>query len=112
MRRKWIVWAPFAILGVLLFVAIGGFVVRELWNWLLPGLFATRRLAGVHAFAAQKAGTDPDTAAEASRNRIPARRFGAPEEFGAACAFLCSAQAGYITGQSLLLDGGAYPGIL
>ena len=81
-------------------------------NFLLPGLFETRRLAGVHAFAAQKAGTDADTAAAASRDRIPARRFGDPQEFGAACAFLCSAHAGYITGQSLLLDGGAYPGIL
>ncbi|VVT13037.1 3-oxoacyl-ACP reductase [Sphingomonas sp. EC-HK361] len=81
-------------------------------NFLLPGLFATRRLAGVHAFAAQKAGIDPDTAAAASRDRIPAKRFGEPDEFGAACAFLCSVHAGYITGQSLLLDGGAYPGIL
>ena len=41
---------------------------------------------------------------------VPARRFGTPAEFGAACAFLCSQQAGYITGQNLLLDGGAYPG--
>jgi 3-oxoacyl-[acyl-carrier protein] reductase len=41
---------------------------------------------------------------------IPAGRFGDPDEFGAACAFLCSVQAGYITGQNLLLDGGAYPG--
>jgi hypothetical protein len=44
MGRKWIVWAPFAILGILLFVAIGGFVVRELWNWLLPGLFGWPRI--------------------------------------------------------------------
>ena len=41
---------------------------------------------------------------------IPAKRFGDPAEFGAACAFLCSAQAGYITGQNLLIDGGAFPG--
>ena len=40
----------------------------------------------------------------------PAGRFGTPEEFGAACAFLCSAHAGYITGQNLLMDGGQYPG--
>jgi 3-oxoacyl-[acyl-carrier protein] reductase len=40
----------------------------------------------------------------------PARRFGRPEEFGAYCAFLCSAQAGFITGQNLLIDGGGYPG--
>ena len=43
---------------------------------------------------------------------VPARRFGEPDEFGAACAFLCSAQAGYITGQSLLIDGGAFPGAM
>ena len=40
----------------------------------------------------------------------PAQRFGDPAELGAACAFLCSAQAGYITGQNLLVDGGGYPG--
>ncbi|WP_375288491.1 SDR family oxidoreductase [Sphingomonas sp.] len=81
-------------------------------NFLLPGLFETRRLAGVHAFAAKAQGVDEAEAAERARGRIPARRFGEPSEFGAACAFLCSAQAGYITGQSLLLDGGAYPGVL
>jgi 3-oxoacyl-[acyl-carrier protein] reductase len=42
--------------------------------------------------------------------RSPAGRFGTPEEFGAACAFLCGASAGYITGANLLIDGGAYPG--
>jgi 3-oxoacyl-[acyl-carrier protein] reductase len=41
---------------------------------------------------------------------VPARRIGDPAEFGAACAFLCSVQAGYITGQNLLIDGGAFPG--
>ena len=41
---------------------------------------------------------------------VPARRVGEPDEFGAACAFLCSAQAGYITGQNLLIDGGVFPG--
>ncbi len=41
---------------------------------------------------------------------VPARRIGDPDEFGAACAFLCSAHAGYITGQNLLIDGGAFPG--
>lgn len=81
-------------------------------NFLLPGLFDTRRLAGVHAFAAKAQGVDEATAIERSRDRIPARRFGDPDEFGAACAFLCSAQAGYITGQNLLLDGGAYPGVM
>ncbi len=41
---------------------------------------------------------------------IPVQRFGTAEEFGAACAFLCSVQAGYLTGQNVLLDGGTYPG--
>jgi 3-oxoacyl-[acyl-carrier protein] reductase len=42
----------------------------------------------------------------------PARRFGRPEELGDACAFLCAAQAGYISGQNLQLDGAAYPGLI
>ena len=53
---------------------------------------------------------DVETVAERRRQTIPARRFGRPEEFGATCAFLCSAQAGYINGQNILSDGGAYPG--
>lgn len=81
-------------------------------NFLLPGLFETRRLAGVHAFAAKAQGVDEEEAARRSRERIPAMRFGDPDEFGAACAFLCSSQAGFITGQSLLIDGGAFPGVL
>ncbi|MGJ3627805.1 SDR family oxidoreductase [Sphingomonas sp. MMS24-JH45] len=44
--------------------------------------------------------------------RIPAGRFGDPDEFGRTCAFLCSAHAGFITGQSLLIHGGGYPGVL
>ena len=43
---------------------------------------------------------------------IPAGRYGEPPEFGAACAFLCSVHAGFITGQNLLLDGGAFPGTM
>jgi 3-oxoacyl-[acyl-carrier protein] reductase len=81
-------------------------------NFLCPGLFATRRLEGVHAFVAKSQGLDADEAERRSRERIPARRFGDPAEFGATCAFLCSAHAGYITGQNLLLDGGAYPGVM
>ena len=42
--------------------------------------------------------------------QIPVRRFGSAQEFGAVCAFLCSQQAAYLTGQNILLDGGAYPG--
>ena len=81
-------------------------------NNLLPGLFDTDRIASLVAAQAQQSGRDPaELRAERERN-IPARRMGSPPEFGAACAFLCSAQAGYITGQSLLIDGGAFPGIL
>jgi len=60
--------------------------------------------------AAQKMGGSEDDAAKARIATIPARRFGQPDEFGATCAFLCSAQAGYITGQNLLIDGGAFNG--
>jgi 3-oxoacyl-[acyl-carrier protein] reductase len=81
-------------------------------NFLLPGLFATRRLAGVHAYSARANGISVDDAEAAARARIPARRFGEPHEFGAACAFLCAESSGFITGQSLLIDGGAYPGVL
>jgi 3-oxoacyl-[acyl-carrier protein] reductase len=81
-------------------------------NFLLPGLFATRRIEGVMGFAAKAQGIDIETAAARGRERIPAKRFGDPAEFGAACAFLCSAHAGYITGQSLLIDGGGYPGVV
>jgi 3-oxoacyl-[acyl-carrier protein] reductase len=81
-------------------------------NFLLPGSFDTRRLRSNQEAAAGRLGISPDEVAERSRQGIPAKRFGEPSEFGAACAFLCSAQAGYVTGQSLLIDGGAYPGIL
>jgi len=62
--------------------------------------------------AASRLGLTREQVAERDQRAIPAQRFGDPAEFGAACAFLCSAQAGYITGQSILIDGGAYPGIL
>ncbi|WP_267104281.1 SDR family oxidoreductase, partial [Xanthomonas sacchari] len=79
-------------------------------NNLLPGQFDTDRLRGNIAHAAQREGIDPADLAERKRRQIPAGRFGTAEEFGAACAFLCSAQAGYLSGQNLLLDGGSYPG--
>jgi 3-oxoacyl-[acyl-carrier protein] reductase len=79
-------------------------------NNLLPGFFATDRMAAVIG-AQAKARTISFDAAMAERvATIPAGRIGNPDEFGAACAWLCSAQAGYITGQNWLLDGGAYPG--
>ena len=79
-------------------------------NNLLPGAFDTDRLQAVFQGAAAKTGQTMDAVAAARRNGIPARRFGSPDEFGAICAFLCSQQAGYITGQNVLADGGAYPG--
>jgi 3-oxoacyl-[acyl-carrier protein] reductase len=60
--------------------------------------------------AAKASGKSLEEVMDARRRQNPAQRFGTPAEFGAACAFLCSAHTGYITGQNLLLDGGAYPG--
>jgi 3-oxoacyl-[acyl-carrier protein] reductase len=79
-------------------------------NFILPGAFDTDRLRSTIAGAAKKQGTSYDEAAAKRIATIPAKRFGAANELGALCAFLCSAHAGFITGQSLLIDGGAYPG--
>lgn len=79
-------------------------------NNLLPGAFDTDRLRATMEGASKKTGQPIEALAEARRKGIPAQRFGAPEEFGATCAFLCSRHAGYITGQNVLIDGGAYPG--
>src|ERR1700675_2707279 len=79
-------------------------------NFLLPGAFDTDRLKGNIEATAKKQGVSYEQLSTARAASIPAKRFGTPDEFGAACAFLCSAQAGYITGQNLLIDGGAFPG--
>ncbi len=79
-------------------------------NNLLPGAFDTDRLKHTMAGAAQKTGKPVEDIANARRMAIPAQRFGTPEEFGAICAFLCSQYGGYINGQNVLADGGAYPG--
>lgn len=76
-------------------------------NGILPGSFDTDRLKGGFERTAQKEGISLEEAKRRAADRIPAKRLGTPEEFGALCAFLCSAQAGYITGQSILIDGGA-----
>lgn len=81
-------------------------------NHLLPGAFDTDRIASFVATQAKQTGRDPAEILAERERSIPAKRLGEPHEFGAACAFLCSAQAGYITGQSLLIDGGAFPGIM
>jgi len=81
-------------------------------NNVLPGQFDTDRLKNnQRAFAAARKLEFDDARREFMR-QIPAKRFGDPSEFGAACAFLCSAHAGFITGQNLLLDGGQFPGLL
>jgi len=79
-------------------------------NFILPGAFDTDRLRSTIQTAAGAQGITAEEAAARRRATIPAGRFGEPHELGALCAFLCSAHAGYITGQSLLIDGGAYPG--
>jgi len=79
-------------------------------NNLLPGPFDTDRLAATMSGAAKASGKSIDEVKEARRKLNPAQRFGTAAEFGAVCAFMCSAHAGYMTGQNVLLDGGAYPG--
>ena len=79
-------------------------------NNLLPGPFETDRLWSTFAAAAKSTGKDLDSLVSARRDSNPAKRFGTPAEFGAFCAFICSAHASYMTGQNILLDGGAYPG--
>ncbi|KIZ41632.1 MULTISPECIES: SDR family oxidoreductase [Rhodopseudomonas] len=81
-------------------------------NALLPGPFDTDRLRGVSAAQAKAAGVPVDDLLNKRRSENPAGRFGQPDEFGAACAFLCGTKAGFITGQNILLDGGSFPGTM
>lgn len=79
-------------------------------NNLLPGPFDTDRLRATMQGAAAKSGRSIEAVMDERRALNPTRRFGTPDEFGALCAFVCSVHAGYLTGQNLLIDGGAYPG--
>jgi 3-oxoacyl-[acyl-carrier protein] reductase len=79
-------------------------------NNLLPGRFWTDRLINNTAFVAKEQGRAPEEVKREREKAIPAGRYGTAEEFGDACAYLCSAQAGYVTGQNFLIDGGIYPG--
>jgi 3-oxoacyl-[acyl-carrier protein] reductase len=79
-------------------------------NNLLPGSFLTDRTRQTIAGFAKAAGLTEEQAAAERLRTIPAGRLGDPAEFGEACAYLCSAQASYVTGQNFLIDGGAYPG--
>lgn len=75
-------------------------------NQILPGKMDTERLTGGIRMSAESRGIPYEEAAEKERQGIPAKRFGTADEFGAICAFLCSAHAGYITGRNILIDGG------
>lgn len=77
-------------------------------NNLLPGIHDTDRATSLDTTVSQSGGISVDEARKRREATIPARRYGTPEEFGAACAFLCSQHAGFIIGQNLLLDGGAF----
>ena len=79
-------------------------------NFILPGTFATDRLMSNMKIVADRQKITIEEASKARMASVPAKRFGEADEFGAACAFLCSAHAGYITGQNLLIDGGVFTG--
>jgi 3-oxoacyl-[acyl-carrier protein] reductase len=79
-------------------------------NNLLPGYFDTDRFQGTMTARAKAADKPLADVIAAAREGVPAGRIGVPAEFGATCAFLCSVHAGYIVGQNVLIDGGAYPG--
>ena len=81
-------------------------------NNILPGRFATDRLASNLAANAKRRGLPLAEVERAAQAAVPAGRFGDAAEFGQLCAFLCSTHAGYITGQNVLIDGGAFPGTL
>lgn len=78
-------------------------------NNLLPGYIGTDRLYALMARRAEQAGVEADAFMASMADRIPAKRVGHPDEFGALCAMLCSQQAAYFTAQNVLMDGGLYP---
>jgi 3-oxoacyl-[acyl-carrier protein] reductase len=79
-------------------------------NFMLPGIFDTDRFRSNVTSTSQKRGISYDEALAQNVDSVPAKRLGTADEFGATCAFLCSDQAGYITGQNFLIDGGRFPG--
>ncbi len=81
-------------------------------NNLLPERFDTDRQQPMARLMMERQGISLEEARKAIAGTIKAKRFGQPEEFGDACAFLCSAQAGFISGQNLQLDGGSYAGLI
>jgi 3-oxoacyl-[acyl-carrier protein] reductase len=81
-------------------------------NNLLPERIDTDRQKFMTEKMMREFGIDRGEARRRIADSLPAKRFGRPEEFGDACAFLCSSQAGFITGQNLQLDGGGYGGLI
>lgn len=81
-------------------------------NNLLPGIHATDRADSLDDGVARAQGITREAARQQRETTIPAARYGTPQEFGAACAFLCSQHAGFIIGQNLLLDGGAFNAVM
>lgn len=79
-------------------------------NNLLPGSFDTDRIRTTLEAQAKTRGLSIEAVRKERMAQCPAGRFGDPAEFGDACAYLCSAQASYVTGQNFLIDGGSYPG--
>jgi len=77
-------------------------------NGLLPGMFDTDRLRGSTKAQADLKGVSVEEMADSRADTVPMKRFGQPDELGQMCAFLCSAHAGYITGQNILIDGGLF----
>ena len=80
-------------------------------NNILPGATQTERFDAVAAFLAKSKGVSVEAMEAGLLQSVPAGRFASPDEIGHASAFLCGANSGYITGQNLVVDGGAYPGL-
>ena len=78
-------------------------------NSILPGRFETERLASNIAHDVSRTGLTEDQIRERRLTRQSVQRFGDPREIGQLCAFLCSGSAGYLVGQEIVMDGGAYP---
>lgn len=97
--------------GAISWLAREGVVDNVTINTLMPEMIFTDRMRTGFAAMAEHAGQAPESFVADFRNALPAKRFGTPEEFGAFCAFLCSAQAGYVTNQHILVDGGHYQGL-
>ena len=77
-------------------------------NNLLPGTFDTDRVKSLTASIALTQGSDAEDVRKDMEAANPCKRIGYPKEFGQACAFLCGAHSGFIVGQNLLIDGGAF----